>query len=192
MTFINSLKESRIIIFTIVASIILGLVIILLSPKEKESIAPNNVSESNQKEWVSFTALDVGFQIDMPSTPRHIFNTPTNNDSPKKGAFVSEGENGTQYILRVTAYPESLKEEKQGKFFRAEIDEIISSNPKNQLLSFDELTSNFIIQNIEDGSTFQGKMIRKENTIYTFVVFYPYEKFPEKNYERFINSFSFL
>lgn len=192
-------KESQNIITVLVASFILGLLVTFFSASEKVSIEkessifqidPNAASQLITKEWVKFSSPDVGFRIDMPSSPRHIFNPKTENSLPERGVFISDGENQVEYIVVVAKYP--TEEEKGGQFFRSELNELVTGNPKNQLISFDEEKSLFSIKNMEDGSVFEGKIFRKGNIIYTAFVSYPYGKFPEKQYERFIKSFLFL
>jgi hypothetical protein len=137
------------------------------------------------------------FSVELPETPHHTeFNSkdPLTEQMRHYEMYVTELPDDSLYMINLVTYLPSDVQDSE-KVFRNFIEEMVASNPRNQVVSatptqFQNLAAmNFAIQN--DESTLLNTIFLKENILYVLTRQTKLSAPNAGEFEQFIASFKF-
>lgn len=147
--------------------------------------------------WVTIAFENPSIHVQFPVPPRHRVEQVALSGSVEpvpQGIFTAQGRDGVSYSLSVITYPEEALPAQQDILLRSELSRLV---PGAALTSF-ELASvsgmdarDFVMQNNAEGTYIQGRIIRKDATLFALSVIYTSGYFPSAEYEYFIRSFTY-
>lgn len=179
-----------------ILALLAGIGYLIFRPHTQEEalkeIPPTNISNG----WRNFEPQSGKFSVDLPVIPQHasdMINDNATQQLKRYEMYVAEGSDGAVYMINLVTYqnPEDVKD-KSG-LFQSFMDDMLSSNPRNQLVSSSDIQFNGLegkdFQMKNDDATVNSKMFLDGNTLYVLSkVASP--SIPENgDYQRFISSF---
>lgn len=91
-----------------------------------------------QSGWRHFLPSTGKFSVDLPVMPQQaseMINDAMTQQLRRYEMYVSEGADGTVYLINLITYPSDADMKDPQKLFKSFIDDLLASNPRNQLIS---------------------------------------------------------
>jgi hypothetical protein len=145
-------------------------------PNQPQVQAPVPV-RAVEKVWQDYTPPSNRFSVSLPELPQRVVGvrpTPTAKDEIRYESFLSMAKNGSILMINVIDYPPSVDVTDSKGVLKAAAEEILGSNPTNQMLKSEAGVSlgypsmDFTIGNKD--ATVQGRDILEGHTLFVLTV----------------------
>lgn len=186
-------------ILIILLALIAGGAYILFRPHQRMdelATAAKLRSKPEDSHWKQFDAQSGKFSVDFPSQPQHASDTINDNATQqlkKYEMFVAEGLDGGVFMINLITYPQEEVVKDKQQIFKNFLDDMLTSNPRNQLVSSSNIQYNnhdgmdFKLKN--DEATINSKMFLDGNTLYVLSKVTKNNNKDAGDFDRFVSSF---
>lgn len=156
-------------------------------------------TSSPQEKWVNVILENKNATIAFPVAPDHSVGTLKFDGVAttfQEGIFVADSES-IRYVLSVINISDERLKNDPSAVFNSQLRHIVGMSSNNTLVSRSKSdrwkvpAHDFVIQNIDTGNFTSGSLIYQGETLYTLLISYPNGSSPDKDIERFRNSFVF-
>jgi hypothetical protein len=148
----------------------------LWSPKPQQPPVQPSV-RAIEKVWHEYSSPSNRFSVNLPELPQHVVGVrpmPTAKEEIRYETFLSMSKSGSILLINVIDYPPSVDVTDSKGVLKAAAEEILGSNPTNQMLKSEAGVSlgypsmDFTIGNKD--ATVQGRDILKGHTLFVLSV----------------------
>lgn len=166
----------RIVVLILVAIVILFAVSRLYSPKTHQPPVQPPV-RTVEKVWQEYASPSNRFGVSLPELPQRVVGVrpvPTSKEEIRYETYLSMTKSGSILMINVIDYPPSVDVTDSKGVLKAAADDILGSNPLNQMLKSEVGVSlgypsmDFTIGNKE--ATVQGRDVLKGHTLFVLTV----------------------
>lgn len=166
-----------------------------VNPQDAANKVSNYYSSSD---WKEFNSADGGFKIlflDYPQRQENKVKVPNSDTSLTLVFYVDDRGDDGAYLVGFSKYPEDTDVSEPRKNLENSLNGTMAANEGNKLISskFTEQQSypalDFVIQNDKTKTTTKGRIVLVSKSIYQIVAVQGLDKFDDKAYDKFINSF---
>lgn len=190
-------------IFVVVALALLSVLTIRFSqdyykilPLENSDPAKIDLEKYNFQDWKEFDAPNGKFQVMFPTIPQQATENiidPKSGQNRNYDMYVSERLNGTIFMISLITFESNPDPYEQERLMTEMMDDMVSSNSKNELLSksYGEFQGNpsldYSISSVD--ASIDAKTFMVGNTMYVLTRVVPSTEKDPSEFNFFINSF---
>ncbi|MGK5594064.1 MAG: hypothetical protein ACSNEK_01730 [Parachlamydiaceae bacterium] len=153
------------------------------------------VDQVRFSDWHQFVSNQDHFSVKLPVVPQHVDQAipdPVTNKMRVYDTYVSQTDDGTIFMISLIKF-QAPKQANADFFQKTIINDMIASNPKNQLKDIhvsqfqDQQASTFKIEN--DLTIVLGKTFVNNHILYLLTAVFDKDQFSKEDFEYFIDSF---
>jgi hypothetical protein len=135
--------SGRSIVFIATAIVLLIIAYDISTHKTAREPSHEFAIKSDQATWITYKAPNELFEVSLPTQPQHVSEagllTGASKDV-KYDVFLSQGKDGTAFMISTIAYPTSFPQEQKQGVLDNVIKEILSSNPQSKVVKQESKT----------------------------------------------------
>lgn len=190
-------------LFIIVALALLSVLTVRFSkdyykilPLQNSDPAKIDLEKYNFQDWKEFDSPNGRFQVMLPTIPQQAtenIKNPKTGETRKYDMYVSERLNGTIFMISLITFENHFTPEKRELLLTEMMDDMVNSNPKNELLSkaYGEYLGNrsldYTISSVD--VNIEAKTFMVDNTMYILSRVTPSSENDPSEFNFFVNSF---